>query len=179
MNANLLKKLGRAQLALESLDSMFSLYQSHTDSCIKYMETKRWHTGVKNPCAQHHHRTSKLIYCQLQQFYTTSLVFLPKFPTPGFVWLPKSQFPLPRPKKKPWRNFLFLTTSLGLKIITLKANPIYLIFKCYDIGEGKGRGGSWLWNVWKYLAMLAMEGSETGLPPFQYATCACNCDFYI
>lgn len=109
------------------------------------------------------HRASKLIYCQLQQFHT-SLVFLPKVPTPGFVWLPKSQFSTPK-EKKAQRNFLFLTTSVGLKIIRLKANTIYLIFKSYAIGEGQGKGGSWLWNVWKRLAMLALEGSGTGLPP--------------
>lgn len=109
-------------------------------------------------------RTSKLIDCQLQRFHVTSSVLFPKVSTPGLMWSPKSLFS----SKKSERNFLFLITPIGLKIMIikkrLKANPIYLIFKSYHSGEGGGKGGSWLWNVWKCLAMLALGGSVTRLP---------------
>lgn len=68
-------------------------------------------------------------------------------------------------KKKPTKKFSISNNIIGLKIIRLKANPIYLIFKSCDIREAQGKGGSRLWNVWKRLAMLAVEGSGTGLHP--------------
>ena len=46
----------------------------------------------------------------------------------------------------------------------LQANPIHLMFKSYDIGEGGGKGGSRLRNVQKLLAMLVLGGSVTELP---------------